>query len=218
MDANIIFNTASNHLPIYSDFKGKIINNWFEINKINKNWNNYGKKNIKLYIKIFNNKIYKFSNSIENSFNTIICSAIYRFFNIKTIRYNLLQINNGFLIESNFMERYNELSNINEININIYNKIIEGFFIDVLLLNYDIINDVCENIGIYNDFLIRQDINGSMLFRAMGSKRTKNELLETQSHISILGKEINKGIFKGFCRDKILNKALSIQKKEIIKN
>ena len=103
---------------------------------------------------------------------------------------------------------------MNNIENNIYsNNFYKGFFIDVLLLNYDVINADCLNIGLYNNQIIRQDIGGSLLFRALGTKRIKNELFEKYSHVSILGKEINKGIFKGYCRDDVFKIMLKEQKK-----
>ena len=57
------------------------------------------------------------------------------------------------------MKYYQELSRVKKSdlkNIN-FSEFSEGFFIDILLLNYDVINPVCENLGFYNGKIIRQD-------------------------------------------------------------
>lgn len=190
-------------------------NKLFNIYKINKiEGNNFIKNNIKLLKK---NKILKLS-SREIAWNELFASILYRYFNVNTVKYDFVQIRSKVGLESNYLDNYIELSKKKKISKKILNELAKGFFVDVLLLNYDIMNDVCENIGIYKGKLIRQDVGGSLLFRALGSKRTNIELKEEYSHRSILGKKINKGIFKGYCRDDIFRKMLVEEKKVGYKN
>ena len=213
VNSNIYYNTASDHLPIYADFNCKLENNWFLIlkKKINRKDS---------FILLKNNIFLKKTYSLENAFNELIASAIYRFFGINTVRYNLIISNKNHFLATSYMKYYQELSRVNKSELKSINfsDFSEGFFIDILLLNYDVINPVCENLGFYNGKIIRQDIGGSLLFRALGGKRGKKELEERESHMSILGKEIKSGKFVGYCRDDLLNIMLNQQKQKDYKN
>ena len=214
IDSNIIYKTYSDHLLVYSDFQGTLVNNWFIIKRVKKDWNSIGTTFKKYNLKIIDkNIILKHINHVDILWNELFASVLYRFFGVNATTYNLIQLNKNIIVlESPLLLNYKEIKNTIPSD-SILEEYSHGFFVDVLLLNYDFLNDICENTGISTTQIIRQDVGGSLLYRALGSKRTEKELMEKYSHRSILGKEVVSGVFKGYCRDIFLDMVLKQQKK-----